>query len=91
MLLVMFSCEKPTIENSVPDKEAFTTLEMLNLQKDTVIVSIKGNDIYFFEENKVILRGEVINGFSIILPLGVLIVLFLLCVLIGLLTVIILN
>jgi len=45
ILLALFTlagCTKPTLENSVEDSDKFTTVEMQNLPKDTVVVSVDG-------------------------------------------------
>lgn len=53
-LFTLASCTKPTIENSVEDSERFTTVEIQNLPKDTVVVSIDGTKVYVFNDNNTV-------------------------------------
>jgi hypothetical protein len=63
--VLCLSCEPITVENSVPNKEEFTTIQMQEFPKDTVIVSFNENKIYFFNEKaKVYLQAEVATSTS---------------------------
>lgn len=66
----MLSCKKATLENSVPNPERFTTVEMQKLQKDTVIIAVDGIDVYIFENNIVKTQLKIMNNNSIVMTLG---------------------
>jgi|GEM_PF-4362393 uncharacterized lipoprotein YajG len=65
ILLALFTlagCTKPTLENSVEDSDKFTTVEMQNLPKDTVVVSVDGTKVYIFNDNNTVeYQAELMN------------------------------
>ena len=63
--VLCLSCNPITVENSVPNKEEFTTIQIQELPKDTVVVSFNENEIYFFNEKaKVYLQAKVATSTS---------------------------
>jgi hypothetical protein len=84
-ILFLISCSPDKFEIDIKDREAKTTLELVNLAKaDTNIyhVVVKDNDIYvlnkdYVVEKKLVNKGEVVGFFSILT-----LILLILCLLI---------
>ena len=58
---IFTACEKTTLENSIRNPKSFTTIELQQLQKDTIITSFKDNILYEFQDSLVIRRYQLIN------------------------------
>jgi PBP1b-binding outer membrane lipoprotein LpoB len=85
--LVLNSCTKPTVENSVENPKEFTTLAIQQLPKDTIAVAFDGNNVYHYNKNnEVILQTEVTREFcSRPIPIGYIIITNIIFFILGLL------